>query len=272
MSEITGKTSLYAILADPVYHVKTPQGINRFFERQERDAVMVPLHVKSDQLSVASHALRALHNFKGCVVTVPHKTAMLGLCDEVTESARQCGAVNVVHRTADGRLVGSMLDGFGFVAGLTSENIEPAGMDVHLSGAGGAASAIAFALAARGVRSLTIANRSLDKAAQLVTRVSEAYPQVRVQTGTRDASGHHMVVNGTSLGMRLEDDLPLDVASLQADQIVAEIIMEPALTPLLVAASARGCLVHPGAPMLASQIALMAAFMDDPEKMENTYQ
>lgn len=261
MPEITGKTAVFAILADPIHHVKTPQGINQLFAAQAVDAVMVPLHVKPGQLATLAQGLRGLENFSGCVVTVPHKTAMFSLCDELTEVAGLVGAVNVVHRTADGRLIGSMLDGEGFVAGLRSRGIEPLGLSAYLAGAGGAASAIAFALAAHGVRWLTIANRSTDKAQQLADRVARACPQVSVTVGTRDARGFDLVVNGTSLGMQTGDALPLDVDSLQPGQVVAEIIMAPEQTPLLAAASARGCRTHAGAPMLASQIALMAAFM-----------
>ena len=268
MPEITGKTSVFAILADPIHHVKTPQGVNRLFAEQSVDAVMVPMQVKPEQLGVLVQGLRGLENFSGCVVTVPHKMAMLSLCDEVTETARLIGAVNVVHRTADGRLIGGMLDGEGFVAGLRSGGIEPAGLNAYLAGAGGAASAIAFALAAHGVRSLTIVNRSASKAQQLVDRVARAYPQVAVAVGGRDASGFDLVVNGTSLGLRSGDELPVDVATLQAGQVVAEIIMEPAQTRLLAAASAMGCRTHAGAPMLASQIALMVEFMSGAARQE----
>ena len=72
------------------------------------------------------------------------------------------------------------------------------------------------------------------------------------------------MVNATSLGLSDGDALPLDVARLDASQTVAEIIMQPDETPLLAAARARGCRIHPGAPMLACQIELMAAFMGAP--------
>ena len=69
------------------------------------------------------------------------------------------------------------------------------------------------------------------------------------------------MINGTSLGLRAGDVLPLDAKRLVASQIVAEIIMEPEQTPLLAAAAAAGCRTHPGAPMLEGQVQLMAAFM-----------
>jgi len=259
--EITGHTRMLAILADPIHHVKTPQRINELMRQHGIDAVMVPVHVAAQHLGEVLGALRHVPSFDGCVVTVPHKTAALALCDELTEEAREIGAVNVVHRTATGRLHGGMLDGIGFVEGLRSAGIEPAGRAVYLAGAGGAGSAIAFALAAAGAKTLTIANRSTGRAAQLVDRIALYHPGVQLRVGGADPSGHDIVVNATSLGLRPGDALPLDAARLQPQQVVAEIIMDPPETGLMAAARARGCRVHPGAPMLACQARHMAAFM-----------
>jgi shikimate dehydrogenase len=259
--EITGHTKLFGILADPIHHVKTPQRINRIFESDAFDGVMVPMHVHAEHLATMIQGLRGMDNFYGFVATVPHKSAMLALCDEVSPDAKLIGAVNVVHRTAEGRMLGTMLDGDGFVAGLRHEGIEPAGRSVYLAGAGGAASAIAFALARAGVSRLTIANRTTDKVRLLIERIRSVCPALVMEVGSLDASGHDLVVNATSLGMHADDGPPLNFARLQAQQIVAEIIMEPKETALLIAAKAKGCQVHLGAPMLASQVALMAAFM-----------
>lgn len=259
--EITGHTRLLAIVADPIHHVQTPQRINVLVRAHGIDAVMVPMHVGPDQLATVMNALRHVGNFDGCVVTVPHKTGALQFCDEVSATARLVGAVNVVHRLPDGRLRGGMLDGVAFVDGLRGAGIDVAGMSVYLAGAGGAACAIAFALAESGVRGLTVANRSTDKARDLVARVRSVHPQLEIAIGSADPSGHDLVVNATSLGLRAGDPLPLDVSRLAPSQTVAEIIMDPADTALLIEARARGCRVHEGAPMLASQIPRMAAFM-----------
>lgn len=261
MQVITGNTQVFGILADPIHHVKTPQRINSYFAAEGFDGVMVPIHVSADGLQAAVHGLRAMNNLAGFVVTVPHKTALIALCDEVSADARLIGAVNVVHRTKSGKLIGTMLDGEGFVAGLRQQGIEPAGRSVYLAGAGGAASAIAFALARAGVSRLTVANRTTEKVRQLFERIHSVAPNVELLVGTDDSSGHDLVVNGTSLGLAAEDALPLDVSRLQPHQVVAEIIMQPAETALLKAAQASGCRVHYGAPMLASQIALMVSFM-----------
>lgn len=264
MREITGHTRIYGILADPIHHVKAPQLMNPVFEAQGFDGVMVPIHVKPEDLGTVLAGLRTQQNFGGFVATVPHKQAMVAHCDELTDAARAIGAVNIVQRLPDGRLRGGMLDGDGFVAGLRSHGIEPAGRSAYLAGAGGAASAIAWALAVAGVSRLTVWNRTASKARELLERVAQARPGLETAVGSADPSGHDLVVNATSLGLREDDPLPFDADRLQPGQTVAEIIMQPEETALLKAAKARGCRIQYGKPMLACQIELMAAFMGAP--------
>lgn len=256
--QITGATRLCGILADPIHHVQTPQRMNEHFAKLGYDGVLVPLHAKPENLAAVVAGLRGLENLAGFVVTVPHKTAILALCDDASDITREIGAANVVRRMPDGRLVAHMLDGEGFVGGLVSEGISVKGKTAYLAGAGGAANAIAFSLIQAGVDSLTIANRTPAKAEDLKARILRLYPKAQVHVGTRDPSGHALVINATSLGLAEGDTLPLDVQLLQPTQIVCEVIMQPKETALLVAARQRGCRIHYGAPMLASQIALMA--------------
>jgi len=262
--EITGTTRIFGVLADPIHHVKAPQLINALFAAHDFDGVLVPIHVSPEDLGTVLTGLRRQQNFEGFIATIPHKMAMVAHCDELTDAARAVGAVNIVRRLPDGRLRGGMLDGDGFVAGLRSRGIEPAGMSAWLAGAGGAANAIAWALAEAGVSRLTVYNRTADKAQALIERTARARPGLPMALGSPDPSGHDLIVNATSLGMHPEDPLPVDASRLQPGQTVAEIIMQPAETPLLAAAAAKGCRAHPGLPMLACQIALMASFMGAP--------
>ena len=261
MNEITGKTKLYAIVADPILQVKTPQNLNRLFEERGIDAILVPMQVPASGLERWVAAMRDVINFGGMVVTVPHKTAIARLCDALTPDAAMVGAVNVVRRAPDGRLVGDILDGRGFVAGLRLSGIEPAGMRAYLAGAGGAANAIAFSLADAGVSLLTIHNRTRAKVEEMISRLRTVFPAVELRVGSDDPSGHDLVVNATSLGMAESDPYPLDVNALTPVQTVAEIIMRPEITPLLVAARDKGCRIQLGMPMLAAQLDLMAKFM-----------
>ncbi|PLC50264.1 shikimate dehydrogenase [Pollutimonas subterranea] len=261
MKEITGATRLFGILADPIHHVKTPQRMNEYFTQAGYDGVLVPFHARPGNLAAVLDGLKRLENLGGIIVTVPHKTAILALCDDASQASRKIGAANVVRREPDGRLTAHMLDGEGFVRGLRSCGHDVEGKTAYMAGAGGAANAIAFALVQYGVSSLTIANRTAAKAEDLKSRVLDLYPQARINIGTPDPSGHDIVVNATSLGLKEGDALPLDASRLSASQTVCEVIMQPVETALLHAARERGCTVHYGAPMLACQIELMAEFL-----------
>ncbi|MYN12712.1 shikimate dehydrogenase [Pusillimonas sp. TS35] len=261
MIQITGQTKLFGILAHPIHHVKTPQRMNEYFSRIGYDGVLVPFHATPENLATVLEGLRRLENLVGVIVTVPHKTTVLELCDDASDTTRKIGAANVVRREPDGRLTAHMLDGEGFVRGLQSCGHDIRGKSAYMAGAGGAANAIAFALVQYGVSRLTIANRTAAKAEDLKARILDIHPQARIDIGTPDPSGHDLVINATSLGLKEGDALPMDVNKLEARQLVCDVIMQPEETALLRAARERGCPVHYGAPMLACQIELMAEFL-----------
>lgn len=261
---ITGTTQLFAILADPITQVRTPEVMNDYFAEQGVNGVLVPMQVPATGLATAFQALRAMKNLQGFIVTVPHKTEAAALCDELGDAGKAIGAINTVRRTAEGRLVGDMLDGVGFLKGLRAQGHEPAGKRVLLLGAGGAAAAIAFALAQTDVASLTVFNRTLSRAQELVSRTKTYFPHVKINAAYPAANKRYdMVINATSLGMAPDDPYPLDPDYLDPAMVVAEIIMKPEQTPLLLAAHNKGCTVHYGRHMLDQQIRLMAEFMMD---------
>jgi shikimate dehydrogenase len=263
MNAITGRTILCGILGDPIAHVRTPGAINNVLQERGIDGVMVPMHVAPGELAAVVAGLRGMQNFAGFIATLPHKSTMQALCDELSDRARAIGAVKVVRRKSDGTLAGDILDGLCFTEGLRQADIRIDGRSAYLAGAGGAASAIAFALVAGGVSRLTIANRTRARAEALLQRLAtlESHADIGISESGGDPSGHDLVVNATSLGLRADDALPLDVSKLEARQVVAEIIMSPETTALLAAAQARGCRVQRGRPKLDCQLRLMADFM-----------
>ncbi len=260
-ASISGATAITVILAHPVGHLRTPQMMNAHFDALGHDGVLVPLEVLPADLAAVVAGLRRVENLRGIVVTVPHKEAIAPLCDDLTDAARQVGAVNVIRRDADGRLTGGQFDGEGFITGLRDAGHEVAGRAVFMAGAGGAAAGLAFAFARHGATRLTIHNRTAAKAESLAMRVRAAYPACDTRAGGPDPSAHDVVVNASSLGMHEGDALPLDVARLAAPMLAAEVIMAPEVTPFLAEAARRGCATHGGKPMLAAQIALLARFM-----------
>ena len=258
--QITGITRLMFILADPVDHIQVTAALNSLFDEWQVDVSVGALHVNSSDLPTVVSALRAMQNLVGCGVTIPHKIAIMSLLDKCSERAKLVGAVNYVRREASGELIGDNFDGVGFMAGLAREGIDVTKKRVMLVGAGGAARAIAFALA-ENASHLTIVNRARDKADRLAAPVSAAFPRCHVSNAQEDPADFDLVVNATSLGMKHDDPLPLDVSNLTSKTTVAEIVMRPARTPLVVAAEERGCKVVPGRRMLDEQFGAVRKFM-----------
>lgn len=257
---ITGTTRLYAIIGDPITHVRTPMSFNAYFAEHGIDAVCLPFHIARDDLARGWRALSALINLDGFIITAPHKQEAARLCDTLVDDGRYVGVVNTVRREPDGRYCGTLLDGRGFVAGLKSKGHDPAGGRIYIAGAGGAGTALAFALAASGASAITIHNRTRSKAADLVERVRRAYSAVDVNLGSSDASGHDIAVNATSLGLEPDDPLSFDLTTVPSHALVAEVVMMPKMTPLLRAAEARGHRIHYGTLMLEGQLNQMMDF------------
>ena len=145
-SRIDGQTRLVGVMGWPVAHSRSPAMHNAAFAALGLNYVYVPLPVPPDQVAGALRGLVAL-GFAGTNVTVPHKPAVMALMDELTPIARTTGSVNTVVVRPDGSLLGDSTDGAGFLADLRAHDCEPAGRSVLLLGAGGAARAVAYALA-----------------------------------------------------------------------------------------------------------------------------
>jgi shikimate dehydrogenase len=129
-----------------------------------------------------------------------------------------------------------------------------------MAGSGGAGTALAFALADSGIRSLTIHNRTASRAEALIKQIRSTFPACDVRLGTRNAAGHDVVINATALGLKPDDGFSFDPETADAAALFAEVIMKPEYTPLLLAAKARGHQVHSGVHMLDGQLEMMMGF------------
>jgi shikimate dehydrogenase len=257
LSQLNGATRLYLIVGDPVAQTKSPAGLTREFAARKANAVCIPVHVAAADFDAVMAAVKRVRNIDGIVVTIPHKFAALAHCDEATDRARVLGAVNVLCRLADGRWRGDQTDGTAMVAALRQAGCEPAGRQALLVGAGGAGSAVALALIEAGVVALGIADTDAQHRDDLVRRLAER-AGMAVRAASADPSGFSLVVNATPAGMRPGDPLPVDAARLDGGAVVADLITEPAMTPLLEAAHRRGCTVVTGTDMFAAQAGIMA--------------
>lgn len=260
----SGKTHLYGILAHPVAHVRASEFFGPIIAREKRDAFLVPLHVLPEDLVQMVPMLQRIGNLKGVVVTIPHKETMAKLCDEMGPNAQLAGAVNTVRFEPDGRLIGDMFDGVGLVNAARAFGIEPKGVRVLMVGAGGAGRAVALAFADEAAAKITIANRTESRAKELAAVVQAVFPEVEVSAGPADATGHDLIINCTSLGLKSGQPTPLDASTLSPEMSLIDIIA-PRDTELMEAARAMGLKkVMGGRPMVEHQVVAQLNFLGAP--------
>jgi shikimate dehydrogenase len=251
---ISGKTTLIAHLGYPTFAFKAPLIYNPWFEKNDIDAVVVPMGVKPEEYREFFPLLFRMSNIRGALVTMPHKVVTTELVDELTPTALVAGASNAVLVREDGSLIGDQFDGAGFVRGVLNKGFDLAGKKVLVVGNGGVGSPIAASLAAAGIGSIGLFDPNAAASEALGGRLSEHYPDLQVSTGSKDPQGYDLVVNATPLGMNDDDPLPMDVDRIAPETFVGEVVMKQQITPFLAAAQAKGCPIQVGTDMLFEQI------------------
>jgi shikimate dehydrogenase len=251
---ISGTTKLIAHLGYPTEAFKAPMIYNPYFEKYDIDAVVVPMGIKADKYPEFLRVLFGLSNIHGALVTMPHKVSTVALLDEVSTTVKVAGACNAVRLHADGRLIGDLFDGEGFVRGVLRKGRKLEGSRALVFGSGGVGSAIAASLAASGVAKMGVFDSDVKTAEALAHRLRTHYPKLEVTTDSKDPAGYDLVVNATPLGMKEGDPLPMDVARITPSTFVGEVVMKQEVTPFLASARARGCQIQVGIDMLYEQI------------------
>lgn len=251
---INGNTQLIAHIGYPTHTFKSPMIYNPYFEEAGINTVVVPMGCKPEDFTVFLKSVFSLTNICGALITMPHKVAVVGLLDEVTPTVRVAGACNAVKKLADGRLVGDMFDGAGFVRGVQRKGFDLTGKRVLVVGTGGVGSAIAASLAGARIAAISLFDVNTACCEALAQRLKDNYPAIVVQTGSNDPADFDLVVNATPMGMNEGDPLPMDVSRLSPDTFVGEVVMRHETTAFLAAAQARGCRTQVGSDMLFEQI------------------
>lgn len=257
--KISGSTRLYAVIGHPVAQVMAPAMMNRVFAEVDADAVLVPIEVSPADLGSVVEGLKRAANLDGILVTVPHKLAVTAHVDSLSEAAGLAGSVNALRRESDGTWRGDNFDGHGFVRGLVHAGHPVADQCFTLVGAGGAGVSIAVAVLQAGASSLSIVDVDHARAEALAIRLAARWPG-QVQSAAFPDRSCDVIINATPMGLRESDPLPFTMDGLRPGTVVADIIMKPAETRLLLEAARRGLRTHPGLPMLREQIPLYREF------------
>lgn len=254
-------TRRVGLLGMPLKRRHSPVMHDAAFAAAGIDARYVLLEIEPDAVVQAVAEARGA-GWLGLGVTAPYKPVVAALVDEVEPDAAAIGAVNNVVRTDDGRLIGFNSDAPGFRVGAElamGRSLE--GAEVVVVGAGGAAQAVVFACLDAGAARVTVANRTVVRAASLVERLTATRTGVAQAIAIDDPgfvaalSSADLAVNATTVGM-LHPGVTIPVDALPAHATVFDLVYVPAETPLIAAARARGLRAANGAEMLIAQAAI----------------
>lgn len=256
--DIDTKTQFCGVLGKPVGHSLSPAIHNAAFRALGLNFVYLAWQV--DTIGDAVKGLRALGNFRGASVTIPHKVAAMQFLDHVEPTAKRIGAINTI--VADkGELSGYNTDATGALRALREGGVELKGRRIVVLGSGGAARAIAVALAAdSGVENLTLLGIEDSER----TRLAQDIRSVGVATVEdshldeaalrRVLPDSHVLIHCTPVGMSPKSDSTCVPASLlHSGLAVMDIVYNPRETQLLKDAKFAGCKTIPGLEMFLNQ-------------------
>jgi shikimate dehydrogenase len=254
---MTQKPIKTGLIGHPVSHSKSPLIHNSWITQYDIAGEYRAIDLPCETLHAGIKNLIA-EGYRGFNITVPHKVAILQLCEEVDALCRIVGAVNTVT-IRDGKLFGTNTDVFGFTQNIKDNAPQfsfTAGKALVL-GSGGAARAIVQGLIAEGVPEIMIANRTRANADALLAHTS-APNKIKIIPWEMRADKEHLhnvnlLVNTTSLGMSGKHPLDMSLEHLPAHALVNDIVYAPLYTDLLKSAQARGNPVVTGIGMLLHQ-------------------
>ena len=263
---IDGRTKLLGLLATPIGHSLSPAMHNMSLRKLGLNYAYMAFEVGNQQLADVVTGMRALE-VRGFNVSMPNKTKILPLLDELSPAAQFAGAVNTVVNE-NGKLVGHITDGTGYMRGLKEAGIDVVGKKMVLMGAGGAATAIAIQAALDGVAEIAIFNRDDEfyaRAEKNVQIINEEMKDVNCKATVHRLEDQEalkaaiaeadILTNGTGVGMKpLQDECLIPDASwLRPELIVTDVVYIPRKTKLLEMAEGVGCKTLNGLGMMLWQ-------------------
>lgn len=253
-TRVSGTTDLYFQVGDPIRQVKAPQFINRIFNKNGIDAIVLPLQIPAALFEKVMPSVLQIANLKGIILTVPFKVKALDHVQRVLGIGQATQAINAMRRDSTGVWEGDMFDGVGLVRALSAHGIEVQGKSFLLVGAGGAGRAIAVSLAMKGARSIDINDIDQKRQVEVVASVASVNADCRVSAAPAQYSGHDIAINATPMGMREADPLPIVLDGIGSSSIVFDIVPTPAVTKLMEAAAVAGARAIGGQHMVQGQV------------------
>lgn len=258
---ISPSTQICAVIGNPIAHSLSPAIHNAAFVELDLDFVYVACRVEDVKNALAG--MRALNNFRGMSVTIPHKIEIMKYVDEIAEVDRSIGSINTVINE-QGKLVGLGTDGPGALKAIVDAGVEIDGKNILMLGSGGVARAISFTLARNAKPGeLSILDVNENMLQQLTTDLragtdvfikSELLTERSLAGAMENAD---VIIHCTPVGMHPNEDASLIPAEFfRPEQVVFDVVYTPLETKLLAEAKSRGLKVISGVDMFINQAVL----------------
>ena len=260
---ITGHTELIGLMAYPIRHSSSPAMHNEAFATLGLDYAYLAFEVDNSTLEDAVKGLRAL-KMVGSNVSMPNKTVVGQYLDELSPAAQMCGAVNTIVND-NGKLIGHITDGIGYMQSLKDNNIDVIGKKITVAGAGGAAKAIEVQAALDGVKEISIFNihdsfwEAAERAVQVIREntdcVVNLYDLDDKEKLREEIADSYLFAQATGVGMKPMEGQSVvpDKSFFRPDLIVTDTIYSPRETALLKMAKEVGCKTMNGLGMMLFQ-------------------
>lgn len=270
---ISGKTGLLGLIGSPIGHSGSPAMYNYSFEKLGLDYAYLAFDTKVEEVKASIDAAKTLH-MRGLNVTMPCKSEAVKYMDELSPAARIIGAVNTIVNE-NGRLIGHITDGQGFVDNLRDHGVEIAGKKITVCGGGGAATAIEVQCALEGAAEISIFNIKdafFERTLQTAEKIRQERPECVVnvfdiadmEKMREEMASSDVFTNATIVGMKPMDgeSVVKDVTMFRPGLVVVDAVYNPKETKMLREAKEAGCICIDGQGMLLWQgVAAFKLFM-----------
>ncbi len=243
----------FAVIGDPIDHSLSPNIHSAAFRELDLDCSYIAYRIPKGELKEGIEGLKKI-KIDGFNITIPHKVDMMKYLDKTDESCSLIGAVNTVSNK-DGVLKGYNTDMDGFLEPFKKKKLNIQNTKVLLLGAGGAARAIVAGFAKEKAKSITIANRTLEKAnilSEFAEKIGIDANPITIKDVKESAKDYDIIVNATSIGLKNEPS-PISLNNIDEKTIVYDIVYMPMNTDFLKNAKEKNAVIIYGYEMLLGQ-------------------
>ncbi|MCG3399039.1 shikimate dehydrogenase [Staphylococcus massiliensis] len=237
----------FAVIGHPIDHSLSPVMHHANFQALNLDYGYEALNVPPKDMHLIKEIITS-KGLDGFNVTIPHKTEIMSYLDVIDEASCAIGAVNTV-KIENGKWIGYNTDGIGYVKGLIELDLHLKHRKILILGAGGASKGIAHALDKITEHKVTVANRTLSRFDSWQLDVHT----MSLNEAASELDQFDIVINTTPLGMKDNQELPIELTNLKRGALVSDIVYTPSETPFLKAAKAQGNPIYNGLDMFVQQ-------------------